>query len=125
MKRNLIALLVLVSVNTSGNGAPDGVSISSRVEFAKPNPQLSRPLGREPTEVELKQLNQRLIGQSPAEVLRRIGHPRSVVFSRGVEIWHYAWGKDGIDVGFRNGCAVFVGEERYSTCFQPLNQVNP
>ena len=125
MKRNLIALLVLVSVNTLGNGAPDGVSISSRVEFAKPNPQLSRPLGHEPTQAELNQL-QRVVGQTPREVLRRIGHPRSVrQLGQGVEIWYYAWGKDGIPVEFRNGSAVSAGEERYSTGFLPRNPVNP
>jgi hypothetical protein len=70
------------------------ISSISKV-IVQPNTRLARPMNREPTPEEISRL-ERVVGCTPEEVIRRLGHPRKVIEhddNRYIKIiWEYPWG---------------------------------
>jgi hypothetical protein len=71
----------------------------------RPDPRLAKPLGHEPTEADFRRLNG-VVGQTPGEVICRLGHPSTIHQAAGGPLWQYEWGRGGARVTFRCGSVV-------------------
>jgi hypothetical protein len=81
--------------------------VNTQVE-PRPDPRLAKPLGHEPTEADVRRLKG-VVGQTPGEVIRRLGHPSKVYQTANGPDWLYRWGQGRAMVEFRGGLAVETG----------------
>jgi hypothetical protein len=82
-----LAALVAVPALAGCGGVPSNVSFGND---GTPHPELSRPLGRWPTERDLAMLRS-VIGSPKVRVIALLGHPKAVSVRNGREVWDYPW----------------------------------
>ena len=113
MKRIAIAGFILL---LTGGGVLAAIlrdTAESGILEQEPDVSLAQPIGREPTNEEVARL-EAVVGSSPAEVIRRLGHPSRVgKYHDGSDVWTFPWGdptapraRKAARVFFRNGVAV-------------------